>query len=73
MKRRLQVPLVLSRELDEAERLLREAGVESIEVKETAPPRRPGPAGPPRVVRQRFTPYGVELVVAASVAGPRTA
>jgi hypothetical protein len=62
------IPLLLARELPEAERLLREAGVETIEVKQTAPPRRKQPAGPLRVVRQRRLEQGVELVVAASMA-----
>ncbi len=67
MSDRLQIPLVLSCELLEAERLLREAGVDLIDVTQTAPPRRRPPAGPPRVVRQRITARGVQLVVAPSV------
>jgi len=64
-------PCVLGLPLAEAERLLSEAGVGEVEVKETAPPRARWPEGPLRVVRQRETERGVSLLVAASVPSPR--
>ncbi len=58
-------PCVIARPLETAERLLREAGVSSVEIKQTRPPKG-GPSGPCRVIRQRATPSGIELVTAAS-------
>jgi hypothetical protein len=61
---------VVGRELPEARRLLAEAGAGEVVVTETAPPGRPAPTGPCRVVRQRSTAGGVSLVVAASAPLP---
>jgi hypothetical protein len=60
---------VIARPLDAAQRLLRQAGVELVEIKQTQPPRG-GLKGPLRVIRQRATADGVELVVAASAPLP---
>ena len=65
-----RIPLVLGRELGEGRYLLHEAGVDAIEIRLTSPPpvgRHSALAGPPRVVRQRVTAHGVELVVAGTV------
>ena len=51
--------------LPEAERLLRQAGLQPS-ITHTSPPAGP-PTGPLRVVRQRLLPDAVQLVVAASV------
>lgn len=59
-------PSVIARPLEEARRLLEEAGARAVEVVETGPPRG-GPTGALRVVRERWTGEGVHLVVAASV------
>jgi len=59
-------PSVIARPLLVAERLLADAGVAAVEVQRTEPPRG-GPAGPLRVIRQRETADGIELVVAPSV------
>ena len=64
------IPVVLARELAEAEQALRQAGVTVIEVRTTAPPARSRPGGPWRVVRQRTAGRTARLVVAASVALP---
>ncbi len=64
------LPSVLARELSEAERVLWEAGAQTIEVRVTSPPRVPRPTGPWRVVRQRSKGRDVQLVVAASVPPP---
>jgi hypothetical protein len=47
--------------------LLEDAGTQVVGVTETAPTGRP-PAGPARVVRERMTEEGVQLVTAASIA-----
>jgi len=62
----MSVPWVVARLLSEARAILEEAGVQVGAVMET---RAPGgaPEGPPRVIRQRATPEGVELVTTASV------
>ena len=63
----MKTPLAIARELSEARRVLAEAGVTAAATSRTGPPGK-GPSGPLRVVRQRETAEGVELVVAASVA-----
>jgi hypothetical protein len=57
---------VIGRDLSDAQRILQQAGVSAVGVARTAPPGR-APAGPLRVVRQRTTAEGVQLVAAASV------
>jgi hypothetical protein len=63
----MKTPLVIARELSEARRVLAEAEVAAAAPTRTGPPGE-APCGPLRVVRQRETAEGVELVVAASVA-----
>jgi hypothetical protein len=63
----MKTPLVIARELSEARRVLAEAEVAVTATTRTGPPGE-APSGPLRVVRQRETAEGVELVVAASVA-----
>jgi hypothetical protein len=60
---------VIAMVLDDAERMLREEGVTAVDVIRTQPPRG-GPAGPLRVVRQRQTHDGVELMVSPSAPLP---
>jgi hypothetical protein len=62
-------PSVVGRLLEEAERILAEHGIAVAEVKRTESPLR-SPAGPLRVVRERRTPEGVQLLVAAMVPLP---
>jgi hypothetical protein len=62
----MSVPCVLARTLAEARRILQSQGVPVLAIEETAPPHG-RPAGPLRVVRQRVTGEGVQLVAAASV------
>jgi len=50
--------------------MLEAAGVQAIVVTYTSPPSGKAPAGPQRVVRERMTPEGVELLVAPSVPPP---
>jgi hypothetical protein len=64
-------PCVIARPLDGAQRMLREAGVTMVDVKQTMPPRG-GPNGALRVIRQRAGSDGVEIVVAASAPLPET-
>ncbi len=59
-------PSVIARFPEEARLVLEEAGLAVAAVACTAPPGG-GPGGPRRVVRERWAPQGVELVVAASV------
>ena len=65
----MSAPSVIAMRLDEAKRLLWQAGLSVVEVQRTAPPRG-GPGGPERVVRERHAAEGVYLVVAAGVVGP---
>jgi len=58
-------PCVITLPLPEAERLLREAGVE-VRMLHTSPPGR-APGGPLRVIAQRNLSVAVEIVVAASI------
>jgi hypothetical protein len=62
----MRAPSVIARELSEARRILEEAGAAGAATRRTAPPGE-APSGPLRVVGQRETAEGVELVVAASV------
>ena len=64
-------PDVLGLPVEEAQRLLADAGVPEVTVTETAPPGGRKPAGPWRVVRQRETEHGVELLVAATFPPPQ--
>jgi hypothetical protein len=59
-------PSVIALPIGEAREVLDEAGVGVAATIQTGPPGGP-PPGPPRVVRERGTEEGVELVVAASV------
>jgi len=63
-------PSVIARTLTEARQMLEAAGVQAIAVTYTSPPSGRVPAGPERVVRERMTLEGVELLVAASVPPP---
>jgi hypothetical protein len=65
----MSAPSVIARPLEGAERLLGAAGVVAVGVERTQPPRG-GPAGPLRVIRQRETSDGVELVVSPSLPLP---
>ena len=65
----MSVPSVIARPLGAAERLLGDAGVVAVRVDRAHPPRG-GPAGPLRVIRQRETRDGIELVVSPSVPLP---
>ncbi|MBN1459213.1 MAG: hypothetical protein JXA57_06740 [Armatimonadetes bacterium] len=60
------VPTVVALLLDQAEAVLQQQGVAVASVKQTHPPE-PIPVGPLRVIRQRTSPEGVELVAAASI------
>ena len=62
----MTIPCVIALPLDAAQRLLRDAGVSAIGVTRTGPPRG-GPIGVLRIIRQRATDAGVELVTSASV------
>ena len=62
----MKAPSVIARELSEARRMLEDAGVTAAATTRTAPPGE-APSGPLRVVGQRETAEGVELVGAASV------
>jgi hypothetical protein len=63
-------PSVIARPLAEARRILEATGAHEIAVKYTSPPSKPPPAGPQRVLRERVTSEGIELVVAACVPSP---
>ena len=63
----MKTPSVIARTATEARAILEAAGVKVAGVVETEPPKG-APGGPQRVVRERVTPDGVELVTAASVA-----
>jgi len=65
----MSAPSVIAMPLEAAERLLGDAGVVAVRVRRTQPPRG-GPAGPLRVIRQRETHDGVELVVSPSAPLP---
>ncbi len=62
----MKAPSVICRSRSEAEGILREAGVRVTAIRRTAPAGG-APSGVERVVRQRGSEEGVELVVAASV------
>jgi hypothetical protein len=62
----MKAPSVIARPLPEARAILEAAGAKVAAVAETRSPRG-APEGPLRVVRQRVTPEGVELVTTASV------
>ena len=62
----MKEPSVIARPLPEARAVLEAAGVKVVAVVETRSPKG-APEGPLRVVRQRATPEGVELVTTASV------
>jgi hypothetical protein len=62
----MTAPSVVALRLDEAEAVFQRQGVAIANVKQTHPPGS-APDGPLRVIRQRMSPKGVELVVAASV------
>ena len=66
----MSAPSVIARPLEAAERLLGDAGVAAVRVRRTQPPRG-GPSGPLRVIRQRETRDGIELVVSPSVPLPQ--
>lgn len=59
-------PSVLARTATDARVLLEDAGARLISITETAPPRGAA-SGPKKVVRERWTPEGAHLVVAASI------
>jgi hypothetical protein len=61
----MTAPCVIAQPLPEAERLLRQAGVE-VSILHTSPPGN-APSGPLRVIAQRNLPTGVGIVVAASI------
>lgn len=61
----MTIPEVTAFLLDDAQRLLAEAGVTGLRIVITGPPRG-GPAGPLRVIRQRLLAGGVELTAASS-------
>ena len=65
----MSIPCVVARPLSEAKRVLEAAGILKATVAQTSPPQG-APAGPLRVVRQRSTSDGVELVVVGSVPLP---
>lgn len=62
----MREPSVIARPLPEARAILEAAGVKVVAVVETRSPKG-APEGPLRVVRQRATGEGVELVTTASV------
>ena len=62
----MKAPSVIARPLPEARAILEAAGAKVAAVVETRSPKG-APGGPLRVVRQRVTPEGVELVTTASV------
>jgi len=62
----MKAPWVIARPLSEARAILEAAGAKVTAVAETRSPKG-APAGPLRVVRQRVSPEGVELVTTASV------
>lgn len=62
----MNTPTVIALPLDQAEAVLQQQGVTIANVKQTRPPGA-APIGPVRVIGQRTSPTGVELVVAASV------
>jgi len=61
----MNAPSVIARPLSEAQRILQAAGVQAVVTKQTSPPHG-APSGALRVVRQRLTSEGLELVVAPS-------
>jgi hypothetical protein len=62
----MNAPHVVAWRLDEAEAVLQRQGVAIVNVKQARPPGST-PGGPLRVIRQRMSPEGAELVAAASI------